>query len=611
MGKTVIIIAIAISFVAILVAIFLTPIDDITSQNTEQDEMRTIPHSNFAIVGDVGVTKNSLDTVRNLANYDPEVVLLAGDLSYSFPQEWFYYTDFFLDGKIVLLAIGNHEVIEYTAQDWLSYYGLPNEFYSTNYENVHFIALSTETSYHVESEQIKFLETDLKLASINPDIDWIIVFFHKPMYTDTKLTLIDFRNAVQPILDKYEVDLVLQGHSHVYERTMPLKFNNTINDDGQIFVTVGMGGYSHHSFYKKSEWSIIQNDEDFGFLNLNLVLNGKKIRGEFITNDGRILDMFELCSFTCPDLSGEDLTELDLSGEDFSWMNLSGADLSGQDLSNTILVGANLANADLTGVDLAGLDLSLVNLSGVDLSGKDLSNTILVGANLANADLTGVNLSGKDLSFVNLSGVDLSGKDLTGTNLMGANLANADLSGVDLAGLDLSLVNLSGVDLSGKDLSNTILVGANLANADLTGVDLAGLDLRRVNLSEVDLSGKDLSGTNLEGAFLIDSNLSGVDFTGRDFTRTKFVGANLANANLSGVDFSMLDLRRINFSGLDLSGKNFTGSILYAVNFTGANMEGAILHYADLNKADLKNANLSNAQLKETKLDCFNHPICN
>jgi len=527
---------------------------------------------NFAVVGDIGVTKNSLDTVRNLANYDPEIVLLAGDLSYSTPQEWFHFYDFFLSDIFVLLAIGNHEVLYgFTSQDWLPQYGLTEEFYSFDYENVHFIALSTETSYHVESEQIKFLETDLKLASNNPDIDWIIVFFHRPMYSDITRTLIDFRNTVQPILDKYEVDLVFQGHSHVYERSYPLKFNNTINDDGQIFVTVGTGGHSHHSFYKKSEWSIIQNDEDFGFLNLNLVLNGKKLRGEFITNDGRILDMFELCSFTCPDLSGEDLTEVNLSGEDFSWMNLSGADLSGKDLSDTNLVGANLANADLTGVDLAGLDLSFVNLSGVDLSGKDLSGTILVGANLANADLTGVNLSGLDLSFVSLSGVDLSGKDLSGTNL----------------------------------------VGANLANTDLTGVDLAGLDLRLVNLSEVDLSGKDLSGTNLVGAFLVDSDLSGVDLTDRDFWLTKFLGANLVNANLTGVDLTRLDLRRANFSGLDLSGKNFTGSILYEANFTGANMEGAILNKAILDKADLKNANLSNAQLEETKLACYNHPICN
>ncbi len=511
--KPVIIIAIAISFVAILLAIFLTPTDDITSQNTEQDEMRTIPHSNFAIVGDVGVTKNSLDTVRNLANYDPEVVLLAGDLSYSFPQEWFYYTDFFLDGKIVLLAIGNHEVIEYTAQDWLPHYNLPGEFYSTNYENVHFIALSTETSYHIESEQIAFLETDLKLASNNPDIDWIIVFFHKPMYTDSIGLEIDFRNAVQPILDKYEVDLVLQGHSHVYERTTPLKFNNTINDDGQTFVTVGTGGFSHHPFYKKSEWSILQNNEDFGFLNLSLVLNGKKLRGEFITNDGRILDMFELCSFDCPDLSGKDLTEVNLSGEDFSWMNLSGANLSGKDLSDTILVGANLANADLTGVNLSGLDLSFVNLSGVDLSGKDLSGTILMGANLANADLTGVDLAGLDLRRVNLSEVDLSGKDLTGTNLEGAFLIDS---------------NLSGVDLTGKNFVLTKFVGTNLANANLTGVDFSNLDLRRVNFS-----GSDLSGKNFTNSILYEANFTGANMEGAILNYAILDKADLKNANLS------------------------------------------------------------------------------
>ena len=259
---------------------------------TNDEESPIIPDSNFAVVGDIGLTKNSLATVRNLVTYDPEVVLLLGDLSYSNPQEWFDFSDVFLNDRIVLLAIGNREVRGWEVQDWLPHYGLSNEFYSTNYENVHFITLSTETSYHVESKQIKFLETDLKLASMNPAIDWIIVFFHKPMYSDSGGAQIDFRNVVQPILDKYDVDLVLQAHDHVYERTSPLKFNNIINDDGQTFVTVGTGGHSHSQFVKKSEWSIIQNNEDFGFL--NLVLNGKKIRGEFITNDGRVLDMFEL-----------------------------------------------------------------------------------------------------------------------------------------------------------------------------------------------------------------------------------------------------------------------------------------------------------------------------
>jgi len=579
---------------------------------TNDKESPIIPYSNFAVVGDIGVLKESLNTVRNIGLHDPEVILLAGDLSYTSPIDWFVNTDFFLTGNQVLLAIGNHEVGSgWTAQDWLSHYGFPEEFYAAVYANVAFISLSTETSYSIESEQFKFLETRLKSFSKNPDIDWIIVFFHRPMYTDTTRGEIDFRNTLQPIFDKYGVDLVLQGHSHVYERTFPLKFNGIINDDGQTFVTVGMGGRNHHTFSQKSEWSIIQNNEDFGILNLNLVLNGTKIRGEFITNDGRILDTFELCLSICPDFSGEDLREVNFSGEDLSWMNLSGANLSGKDLSGTNLVGANLADADLSGVNLSGLDLSFVNLSGVDLSGKDLSGTNLTRANLANADLTGVDLSGLDLSLVTLSGVDLSGKDLTDTYLFGVNLANANLDGVVLSGKDLRFANLMGVNLSGKDLSGTNLLAANLADADLSGVNLSGLDLGWVNLSGVDLSGKDLNGTLLTSTIFIDSNLSGVDFRGKNFAEIRVVGANLINTNLAGVDLSGKDLTRVNLSGADLSGKNLTRTDFYQANLTGANLDGAILRYTILDGVDLKNANLSNVKLGKTKLDCFNHPICN
>jgi hypothetical protein len=59
-----------------------------------------------------------------------------------------------------------------------------------------------------------------------------------------------------PLFDKYKVDLALQGHNHVYERTHPITFNADDNDatiiqdyhpviyknpNGPIFVTVGTG----------------------------------------------------------------------------------------------------------------------------------------------------------------------------------------------------------------------------------------------------------------------------------------------------------------------------------------------------------------------------------
>ena len=41
----------------------------------------------------------------------------------------------------------------------------------------------------------------------------------------------DFREPYHPLFDKYKVDLALQGHLHVYERTYPITFNDDDDDE--------------------------------------------------------------------------------------------------------------------------------------------------------------------------------------------------------------------------------------------------------------------------------------------------------------------------------------------------------------------------------------------
>jgi len=436
--------------------------------------------TNFAVVADVGIETESFATLKNIEAVDPELILFAGDLSYIGPAKWFRISDFLgLDRMYV--ALGNHELDEKTT--YMEHYGMKKEFYSFDYENVHFIALSMYTDYSEESEQFKFLENDLKSASTDPSIDWVIIFFHEPMYSDgIREVLIDFRNSLQSLFGLYSVDLVLQGHNHVYERSKPLIFNNTITDDstfsyiepqGQIYVTVGTGGFSHHKFYGKSEWSVIQNDEDFGFLNLIWSDNGRKMSGEFISNEGRILDNFVIClpsiRMDCPDTLGLNLPDTNLSrivgiGKDLSYANLSGANLSGMDFTEVKLGGADLSGSDLTDTNLMLADLTNANLTGAIVGGDllwgtydftsipdvgiiELKGTLLFETNLSNADLSGINLSGMQMTFTNFSGVDLSGKDLTDTNLMLADLTNVTLNGADLTGADLRLTKFIGTNL--------------------------------------------------------------------------------------------------------------------------------------------------------------------
>jgi hypothetical protein len=62
--------------------------------------------------------------------------------------------------------------------------------------------------------------------------EWVIAYFHHPPYTkgthdsdsaaDSGGRLVDMREDVLPILEAGGVDLVLGGHSHIYERSYPL-----------------------------------------------------------------------------------------------------------------------------------------------------------------------------------------------------------------------------------------------------------------------------------------------------------------------------------------------------------------------------------------------------
>ena len=46
-----------------------------------------------------------------------------------------------------------------------------------------FISMATEIPFEQGSEQFEFVNNDLMKTKTNPSIDWIIVYYHEPMYT--------------------------------------------------------------------------------------------------------------------------------------------------------------------------------------------------------------------------------------------------------------------------------------------------------------------------------------------------------------------------------------------------------------------------------------------
>lgn len=121
------------------------------------------------------------------------------------------------------------------------------QYYSFDYGNVHFTVLSSGDSEKtgMKKDQLKWLENDLA----STDKKWKIVAIHNPLYSPGKYGSTTSRNAVArslrkslgKILCEYNVDLVLNGHDHVFFHTKPIdeKGNvvecKTVNENGNTF----------------------------------------------------------------------------------------------------------------------------------------------------------------------------------------------------------------------------------------------------------------------------------------------------------------------------------------------------------------------------------------
>ena len=135
-------------------------------------------------MGDIGLTKNSLDTLQSLNSADPEIILFLGDLSYTTADEWIEFTNF-LEKEKTFVTLGDDDLLY--EEEFLEYYNLENLFYSFDFENVHFVTISSEKPYSKESKQYNFLRNDLANANLDENIDWIIFWIHKPLYHSNNL----------------------------------------------------------------------------------------------------------------------------------------------------------------------------------------------------------------------------------------------------------------------------------------------------------------------------------------------------------------------------------------------------------------------------------------
>lgn len=235
------------------------------------------------------------------ANPDTNFLMTAGDQINTSKNEY-EYAGFLnasaLQNYALSTAIGNHDS---SNSNYSDHYNNPNTGLSTEgatvagtdyyytYGNTLFIILDTN-NYNCASHEAVMK----KAVEENPDAQWRVVMFHQDIYGagdphwDSDGMVL--RTQLTPLMDKYDIDVVLQGHDHTYSRTYQL------SSDGK-----------EHTAYNKDNY---RNDPEYQEQNNCYVINSDVVGGTVIDPAGTVY--LETNSST-----GSKFYELEVGQQDF------------------------------------------------------------------------------------------------------------------------------------------------------------------------------------------------------------------------------------------------------------------------------------------------------
>jgi Calcineurin-like phosphoesterase len=162
--------------------------------------------------------------------------------------------------------------------------------YSFTYSNVGVISVdANDLSYEIQGNldyskgsQAAWVKKTLAAFRADSGIDFIVVFYHHCAFSTCESHSSDggVRATLGPLFAEYEVDLAIQGHNHLYERTNPIRYHKATNSgtssvqavskspedaavvypakDGTTYVVVGSGGRPRYA------WSgSVESDRNF------------------------------------------------------------------------------------------------------------------------------------------------------------------------------------------------------------------------------------------------------------------------------------------------------------------------------------------------------------
>lgn len=188
-----------------------------------------------------------------------------------------------------------------------------NVNYSFDYGNTHFVGINSGFAKSVEksgnllfgkeSSEYKWLEKDLAKAKKNKNITWIILYMHYPLYSYGWSHVSGWQERITPLVDKYNVDLCLSGHRHVYERHKAIRNNSVLpqsdnnlyqKPEGTVYITNGTAGGSPQPLGGTNMPSIIFTNSAKMYNYAIMTIQGETLTYDVYNEEGKEIDYFKI-----------------------------------------------------------------------------------------------------------------------------------------------------------------------------------------------------------------------------------------------------------------------------------------------------------------------------
>ena len=232
------------------------------------------------------------DTARVTEKIDPDAVLVLGDTQYdtgalrayrrSYDESWGAFKG------ITYPAPGNHEYKTEGAEGYYTYFrkrqpGAPG-YYATNLGRWRMYGLNSNCSEIDCDKQLRWLVQDIK----DHPRTCSLFTMHHPRYSSGEHGSDGSMRQFFRVAFRNQVDLVLAGHDHHYERFRPMNHQGELRKRGVTEFVSGGGGKSHYAADGDVKGSAFVENDTFGVL--RLVLSPDSFRYEFRGVDGSTQD---------------------------------------------------------------------------------------------------------------------------------------------------------------------------------------------------------------------------------------------------------------------------------------------------------------------------------